>query len=390
MAEYPANLYQGWDPVAAAADYKATGGAGKAVSTGGGSTGGGYVGGIDESQVPSTLDYINKLNVGEDAAFKELLMAMRARKSPLDVYSELETASGLPQLRGAATSLAKEISGLEDTLETVEPDVAARSRESLMTEAQRRGVVAQRREPYEERLTKTATGLGRLKELIGITEGGIGTKAELFMRGQEQEIEPMKLQYTALVDRNARNISGFTDDKQTKLTILMDKLQRERQLSDMEWQEANRLKSEESQYLKTLQTSAASAGYKVTGSESSDQLLSQIGTKAAEQIAFERRQATKGTATEKKENEALMAIRREATSGVSYEDVVRRYSGEVDTYKIRQTYEDARKMSVGATAAQEQQWQLSPETVYKTEASAKESENDWLTNYLLQRDALRR
>lgn len=369
--------YAGWGQAEAMADYAATGGAGKGGSSSGGgaSSGnaGGFVGGIDESQLPSTLDYVEKLNASEDVAFKDLVMAMKARKSPLDVYNQLETESGLPQLRGSATSLAKEIGSLEDTLATVEPDISARSRESLMTEAQKRGVVTATKEPMLERLGKFTTNLGRMKDLIGLTESNIGTKTQLYGQGQEQQIEPLKLQYTALVDRNARNLSGFTSDKQTKLEILMDKLNRQRQLSDMEWQQANVLSSEERQYKKQLQTTAASAGYKVAGNESNDQLLTMIGTKAAEQIAFTRNQALKGTSEERSLTAARTAIKNDVANGATFEDINRRYSDKLQPYEIRQIYNaSSRYGPARETEAQTQQWRLSPETVYKTEASAKE------------------
>ena len=271
LVKYPG--YTGWGGKEAEADLAATGGAGKmAAGTSGGTSSSAPLG-IDESQVPSTLDYVQKLNTTEDTAFSDLVMAMKARKSPLDVYTGLEEASGLPAMRTGAISLTKAISDIEDTLETVEPDVAARSRESLVTEAQRRGIVTQRKEPLLENMGKLTTGLGRLKELIGLTGQDVGTKANLYAQGEEQKIEVQKLQYTTLVDRNARLLSGFTSDKETKLQILRDKLQRQQQLSDMEWNLTNTLTADEKSYTRQLQKAAADAGYKVTGSESNDQLL---------------------------------------------------------------------------------------------------------------------
>ena len=164
--------YQGWGETEAMADFAATGGSGKRTSGGSTSSGGSsnqFVGGIDESQLPSTLDYVNKLSETEGAALQDVVMAMKARKSPLEVYTGLEEASGLPQLRGTASTLSKEIANIEDTLESIEPDVAARTRESLVTEAQRRGMVTSQRAPHEKLLGKLSTSLGRVGELIFIT-----------------------------------------------------------------------------------------------------------------------------------------------------------------------------------------------------------------------------
>lgn len=327
--------YTGWDPTAAEADFKATGGIGKetqgasALTRG---TSGRTAVGIDESQLPSTLDYVQKLNASEDTAFNDLMMAMKARKSPLDVYTGLEEASGLPALRGSAVSLSKEIGSLEDTLDTVEPDVMARSRESLLTEAQRRGVVTQRKEPLLTNLGKLTTGLGRLKELIGLTGSDVANKASLFMQGQEQNLEPLKMKYTALVDRSARLLSGFTSDKQTKLQILTDKLNRQNELSDQEWSLANTLTADEKSYTRQLQQAAAEAGYKVTGSESNDQLLGIIGTQAAAKIAKEG--AKKETATEAE----LARMKNDIQSWDTFENLVIRYGKTIPQSQIRDEY----------------------------------------------------
>jgi hypothetical protein len=288
VKQYPG--YSSWnDQTSALNDFTATGGAGKGgSSTPSSSTSSGNTRtatGIDESQIPSTLDYITKLNTTEDTAFQDLLIAMKARKTPLDVYTGLEEASGLPAMRTGAVSLAKAIADIEATLETVEPDVAARSRESLMTEAQRRGVVTQRKEPLLTSLGKTTTGLGNLKELISLTGTDVGTKANLFLQGQEMQLEPQKMKYTALVDRNARLLTGFTSDKETKLQILMDKLNRQQTLDDQEWQLANTLTQSATEYHRQLEEAAASAGARVTGNETDDQLLGLIGTQAAAKIA---------------------------------------------------------------------------------------------------------
>ena len=328
LAQYPG--YQGWGLKEMEADFATTGGAGKAAA-GGTSSGGGAPLGIDESQLPSTLDYITKLNATEDTAFNDLIMAMKARKSPLDVYTGLEEASGLPEMRTGAVSLAKSIADLEDTLETIEPDVAARSRESLMTEAQRRGLVTHTKQPLLEKMGKFTTGLGRLKELIGLTGQDVGTKANLYMQGEEQKLEPLKMKYTALVDRNARNLSGFTADKETKLQILMDKLHRQQQLSDQEWQLANSLTADEKEYTRQLQQAAAEAGYKVTGSESNDQLLGIIGTQAAKKIAS----SGSGAATKKA---ALTELANDADKGMSLQQAMTKYAGKLSADEIVATY----------------------------------------------------
>jgi len=300
--------------------------------------------GIDLSQVPSALDYANKLSGTEDTALQGVVAAMRAREDPLAIYNRLETEAGVPQLRQTSSTLSKEIASVEDYLDTIEPGVSGRTRESLVTEAQRNKMVSSEKEPWVEKLTKLGTALGRVQGSLSDAMSGVGTKTQLAMQGQEQNLEPVKMYYSALVDRNARLMTGFTVDRQTKLDVLFDKLNRERQLSDMEWQQANELAQEERVYTKQLQTAAASAGVKLTGSESNDDLLSMIGSTAAETIQWERSYKNRtaggsGTAGERATFAAVSSLRQDIKSYDTFENLVKRYGDKVPVYQIRQEYD---------------------------------------------------
>jgi len=226
-----------------------------------------------------------------------------------------------------------------------------------------------------EKLGRFTTDLGRIGNLIGLTGQEIGTKTGLYSQGEQMKLEPLQLKYTTMVDKHARQISGFNADKQTQLEILFDKINRQRELSDQEWQQANQLSGEKREYSRALQTAAANAGYKVTGQESDDELLSIIGSQASEQIQFERGQAGRGTEGERSANTARTSLKNDVMRGITFEDAIRRYSGQLTAAEIRQIYnESSRYGAATEPESQVQQWQLSPETIYKTEASAAESE----------------
>jgi len=362
--------YQGWGDAEANADFNATGGSGKGQDNGGGDSGGRSTGGIDLSQVPSVSEYIQGQFPGENQALIDLIMEMRSREKPLDIYGRMETEAGLPALRATSATLSKEIFNLEDALDAVEGNVAARTRESLATEAQRSGMVSAGREPLVESLTKLGTAQGRVGQQISAAEQGIGIKTQLAMQGQDMDLEPLKLRYTAIVDRNARLLTGFTADRETLLTSMYDKLNRERTLSDQDWQLAQTIASEKRSYDKQLQLAAAQAGATLNGSEDSGTLLSFIGTKAAEATAFEQRYKNKSlsnttetdkTETERSEKKARASLISDVKGGASLETVIKRYSGEVPSYMIRNEY-DLNSPSGKSTATEEevQNWTLKP------------------------------
>jgi len=249
--------------------------------------------GIDMSQVPSVQGYVQSQFASEDPYLQALLGRMSSQEKPLDIYSRLETEAGLPELRKSSSTLSKTIADTEDYLDRVEPLISGRTRDSLVTEAQRTGMVQAEKKPYLENLSKYGTALGRVQQGISQAESNIGTKTSLALQGQEMELEPLKLAYTTMVDRNARKLTGFTADRQTLLDSLFDKLQYQRTLEDREWKLAAELAAEERQYYQNLSTAAAQAGVKLSGNETTEELLSMIGSTVAEGIAWERANKSK-------------------------------------------------------------------------------------------------
>jgi len=248
---------------------------------------------LNLSQVPSTQGFIQGQFAGEDVALRELVSQMRAREQPLDIYSRLETQAGVPELRGASRSLSQEIGSLEDAIYGKETQVAGRTRESLMTEAQRGRLVEAEREPLRENLTRLGTSLGRITTRIGEELQGIATKVGLAVQGQEMALEPAKLVYTTLIDRNARSLTGFTADRETQLTQLIENWQRGNTIADQDWALMNQLAVEEREYTRGLQQLAATQGVTITGNETATQLLDLIGGAYGESIAWERAYKTR-------------------------------------------------------------------------------------------------
>lgn len=213
---------------------------------GGGSSGGG--GNNVSLDVPSIADYTEKAYAPADEALKSYVMALRGQKNPLDVYNELEQAAGLPEAKKTAGTLREQIGSLEDTIKRVEGNVSATTRESLVTEGQRAGMVEARQRPLLQDLGTLTTGLGRIEQGITAATQGLDTKTNLFLKGQEQQMKPFEVQVTAMQDRAARAVSGFTADTQNKLTTLMAQWNRNNELSDKQVDQAFELLKIEKNY----------------------------------------------------------------------------------------------------------------------------------------------
>lgn len=92
--------------------------------------------------------------------------------------------------------------------------------------------------------------------MINNAQGQLGTMLPLYAQEQEQQLRPLDMQINALGDTFARQISGFTADRELQLTALMDKLNRERQLSDRDWELAQQIAAEQRDFERQRQLAA--------------------------------------------------------------------------------------------------------------------------------------
>src|SRR3990167_5084082 len=193
---------------------------------------------VNPADIPSSLDFVMEQEKPIEEAFREYAMTVRGQKNPLDIYQELETAAGLPQQKAIASTLREQIGSLEDTIRRVEPQVQATTKQSLVTQGQQEGMITERRRPLMENLGILGTALGRITQGISATIADLCTKASFVFKGQEQQLEPLKLRLSMLQDRAARLVSGFNSDKETRLSLLLDEVKRNRQLNDLDRSEA--------------------------------------------------------------------------------------------------------------------------------------------------------
>lgn len=231
----------------------------------------------DINNVPSTQDFVQGQFGSEDAALNNLVMEMRSREDPLAIYQRLSDEAGIPGLQSASKTLSGQINNLEDRLALVEPDIAARSRESLVTEAQKRALIGEAQKPINEQLGKFGTALGRIRQGIGDALQGIGTQTGLTLQGQAQNLEPLQLVFQTQVDRNSRLASAFNRDKEVTLENLRAKRDQGFALDRIEKQQLAEAEAAERDYRRRLATSAAKLGISINEGMSNSDLLESIG-----------------------------------------------------------------------------------------------------------------
>lgn len=187
------------------------------------------------NKLPKAQDYAASLDNADNQAFLDYLKVASGQQKPLDFYNSALDSAGVPQMRKTSSTLQGQIYDLEDTLRRVEPDVSANSRNSVVTESQRRGMVTERQKPLVENLGWLGQSLGRVSNSISQETANAATLTGLNQQGQQMELDPYKMRIQMVSEQNARKMTGFTTDLQNTLSVGLAKIQRGEQLDDREF-----------------------------------------------------------------------------------------------------------------------------------------------------------
>lgn len=182
------------------------------------------------------------------------------------MYGRLKTELGIPELQGTFQQVQGEIYNVKNLLDHLDEDIQSRALGTFTSDAQRRRISAAEGDVLRTNLGRLGTGLEPIAQALTGAQGELSAQLQLGIQQQERELEPIKLRINAISDRFAREITGFTSNKQTTLDALVDKIERDRQLSDREWELAQQLAAEERDFsrkkeLARISASQAAANY---------------------------------------------------------------------------------------------------------------------------------
>jgi hypothetical protein len=172
------------------------------------------------------------------------------------LYQRLNTELGIPDLSSTVQGYKNQITKVQQLLGNLDADLASRTKGTMTTEAQRNRLIAAEGSPLRSELSNLGYAMAPSAELLSGAQGTLGTLLNLNVQQQEKELKPLELQISSISDRFSREITGFTTQRQGTLDVLMDKLNRERTLSDREWELAQDLAAEEREYARQKAQSA--------------------------------------------------------------------------------------------------------------------------------------
>jgi len=210
-----------------------------------------------------------RLKAEQDAVLGAYRNAVGSQ-TPLDqAYRDYANELGIPGLNEQLTTARSEVSNVKGLLDNLEADITSRTNEQLLSESQRRRLLA-----YEE--TPLRTQLGNLLEGQEVASGQLsqaytqaGQQMLYLSAEQNRQIAPYLTEIEAFSDRAAREYTGFNMDQQNSLDVLLAQIARDQQVNDMVWQRTSELAEKELDFQRSKELLKYEASLKITGDSAS-------------------------------------------------------------------------------------------------------------------------
>lgn len=168
------------------------------------------------------------------------------------LFNQYQDRFGIPQLREMATRYGEQASTLGNQIRALPRQMGERTRESLVTDAQRSRMVNAEQQPLMEQ----ATQYGQLAEQAGsrlsqaeqLAMGMVNAE----MAQQERSLLPFEKEFTANEQQQAREFAGYSFREQAELNRLLQNAQLGYQWTNAEKQRAHELSVKEVEYKNAL------------------------------------------------------------------------------------------------------------------------------------------
>ena len=145
-------------------------------------------------------------------------------------------------------------------------------------------MLAAEQAPLSRQIGTFSRSLGVSSQNLNMALGNVGRRMGFAQNQQERDLQPFKLKLQMVSDQSARAITGFTADRQSKLDLMLNRLNRQEQLTDRDWKEATDLAKEERTYKRERKNSLEDM-YRQYGLQPDSQKLSPLGEYLKQQKA---------------------------------------------------------------------------------------------------------
>ena len=181
----------------------------------------------------------------EEGLYKQLEQVKAGQESLPSAQTRLESQLGVPGLKTQLETARGQVAGVKTQLDTLESDITSRTSGSLVTDAQRRRILASEQAPLQDTLGRLMSGQEVTAVQLSEANQTVGRQLEQIAAQNQLDLQPILMRISTFSDRAAREMSGFDNNSQLQLNSYLDKLGRDRFLSDREWQQTSDLAVQE-------------------------------------------------------------------------------------------------------------------------------------------------
>lgn len=184
----------------------------------------------------------------ENQIFSDFSNRIAGQERLPDVLRRAQNERGLGELQSNINLFNTQIADTKGLLDRLPENLRQRTAGTFTTQS-----VLDRQNAVEggalrTQLSRLAAGLEPVTKAYELASGDVGQLLEATNQQYTRELLPFTERFGFLSDRFAREVTGYKENSERELNVLLDKLQRERELSDREWKRANELADKERDY----------------------------------------------------------------------------------------------------------------------------------------------
>ena len=205
-----------------------------------------------KTEQANTQALLTRLKNEEAGLYKQLQNELKAQEGLPDAYKRISQEEKIPELQRQLQEVREQAFNTSDLLDRLDEDVTSRDKGFMVTDAQRRRQIAAEGDSLRNSLARLVSGQGVASDQLSTASGNLQNQLNMLATQQNKMLEPLRGQISAFAQRAAREMTGFTSDKEMRLAMLQDKINAGRQLSTDEYNLANTLAAEKRAYDKQL------------------------------------------------------------------------------------------------------------------------------------------
>lgn len=201
-------------------------------------------------------DLLNQQQATSQGLFDQYTAASNAQPKLVDVLNNAQQTAGISGLQNGINLFNSQLSGTKGLIDNLNTDTQVRTAGTGANQAYLDRLRAAEGGQLNTQLSRLTSGLGDVTNAFNTSNANTGQLLSATQADQQTALHPLELQINSLSDQFARQITGFTTGAQNELDTLMTKLQNQQTLNNDEWQRANSLADQETQFQQARELAA--------------------------------------------------------------------------------------------------------------------------------------